>query len=390
MTESRPGRYVTTSVAGENVDAYVPAPLPPEPPLVLEPLYAALERADRALGRLDGATSLLPDTALFLYMYVRKEALLSSQIEGTQSSLSDLILFEHDAVPGAPIDDVQEVSTYVAAMELGAQRIRDGMPVAVRLIKELHGVLLATGRGSKREPGQFRRSQNWLGGSRPGNARFVPPPAQEVLGCMSALEKFINASSPSLPLLVRVALVHVQFETIHPFLDGNGRLGRLVVTLMLLSEKALSEPMLYLSLFLKSHRDEYYELLQGVRQNGNWGAWLEFFLRGVEQTSNQAAATARALVTLLANDRALIEGLGRAAGSALRVHQLLQTSPVIAVATVAEALSLSKPTIGKSIDHLVHLGVLEEITGRQRDRLFVYRRYMDVLSEGTEPLTVSR
>ena len=385
-TSARVGRYVNSSVAGEAVDAYVPPPLPPDPPVVLDALYQRLERANRALGRLDGATSLLPGVPLFLYMYVRKEALLSSQIEGTQSSLSDLLLHENKAMPGVPIDDVEEVSNYVAAITLGTERIKQGVPVSVRLIKELHQVLLTSGRGSSKEPGEFRRSQNWIGGTRPGNARFVPPPVQEVVPCMSDLEKYVNTDNPSLPLLVRVALVHVQFETIHPFLDGNGRLGRLIVTLMLLAEHALREPMLYLSLYLKTHRDTYYDLLQSVRTEGDWESWLEFFLRGIEETSNQAADTAQSLLNLLERDRQEIERLGRPAGSAFRVHQLLQTNPIVSVARASESLSISKPTIGKSIGHLVRLGILKEITGRLRDRLFVYQRYVEILAEGTEPL----
>ena len=330
-------------------------------------------------------TSLLPAVPLFLYMYVRKEALLSSQIEGAQSSLSDLILHENNAVPGAPVDDVEEVSTYVAAMNFGVERIREGQPISMRLIKEIHMILLDSGKGSKKEPGEFRRSQNWIGGSRPGNARFVPPPPQEVIACMSNLEKFIHADS-QLPLLVRIGLVHTQFETIHPFLDGNGRLGRLLITLMLLAENALGEPMLYLSLYLKTHRETYYDLLQRVRLNSDWEGWLAFFLTGLEQTADQAASTARSLFLLLERDRQSIEQLGRPAASALRVHQYLQTNPIISVARASESLSISKPTTGKSIDHLVDLKILEEITGRQRDRLFVYKKYMDALAEGTEPL----
>lgn len=383
---NRLGSYVTTTVAGEGVRAFVPSSLPPDPPLVLGSLYKKLELADRALGRLDGATSLLPDVPLFLYMYVRKEAVLSSQIEGTQSSLSDLMLHESDAMPGVPIDDVEEVSTYVAAMDLGTQQVRDGMPISVRLIKELHKVLLTTGRGSGKEPGEFRRSQNWIGGTRPGTARFVPPPTQEVVPCMSDLEKYIHRSDAQLPLLIRIGLIHVQFETIHPFLDGNGRLGRLLITLMLLAEGALREPLLYLSLYLKSHRETYYDLLQGVRLKGDWEAWLAFFLTGVEETADQAASTARSLLALIERDRQSIEDLGRPAGSALRVHQYLQTNPIISVANAAEKLSISKPTIGKSIDHLLRLDILSEMTGRQRDRLYVYREYMDTLAEGTEPI----
>jgi len=389
MTEKaadRLGTYAISSVAGEQVRAYIPPPLPPRPALDLEPLYEKLEAANRALGRLDGVTSILPDTPLFLYMYVRKEALLSSQIEGTQSSLSDLLLYESDIAPGVPIDDVLEVSNYVAAMDLGLQRLRDGMPISNRLLREIHGVLLSKGRGSRKDPGEFRRSQNRIGGTRPGNARFVPPPPDKVADCMGDLEKYIHETSQPFPLLVRAALAHVQFETIHPFLDGNGRLGRLLITLMLQAEGALREPVLYLSLFLKTHRDTYYDLLQQVRKSGDWEAWLEFFLVGVQETSDQAAETAKSILELFEADRLAIEGLGRPTGSALQVHQYVQTKPLISVAEAKTSMAISVPTIRKSIDHLVDLGILVEMTGKRRDRVFVYDKYVATLSQGTEPI----
>jgi len=383
---NRLGTYAISSVVGEQVRAYTPPPLPPRPALDLEPLYEKLEAANRALGRLDGVTSILPDTPLFLYMYVRKEALLSSQIEGTQSSLSDLLLYESDIAPGVPIDDVLEVSNYVAAMDLGLQRLREGMPISNRLLREIHGVLLSKGRGSRKEPGEFRRSQNWIGGTRPGNARFVPPPPSKVADCMGDLEKYIHEKSIPLPLLIRAALAHVQFETIHPFLDGNGRLGRLLITLMLQAEGALREPVLYLSLYLKTHRDTYYDLLQRVRTSGDWEAWLEFFLVGVQETSDQAAETAKSILKLFEADRLAIEGLGRPAGSALQVHQYVQTKPLISVAEAKTPMAISAPTIRKSIDHLVDLGILVEMTGKRRDRIFVYDKYVATLSQGTEPI----
>ncbi len=382
----RIGTYITTSAGGEQVRAYVPPPLPPRPPLELEPLYERHEAANRALGRLDGVTAILPDPALFLYMYVRKEALLSAQIEGTQSSLSDLLLYESDATPGVPLDDVEEVSNYVAAMNLGIHRMREGLPLSNRLIRELHATLLRGGRGSTKSPGQFRRSQNWLGGARPSKARFVPPPPNLVADCMSDLEKYLHRDASRLPLLVRVALMHVQFETIHPFLDGNGRLGRLLITLMLVAGGALKEPMLYLSLYFKSNRQDYYDLLQRVRTEGDWEAWLGFFLSGVEATSDQATDTAKDILELLAADRLSIEELGRPAGSALQVHHCLQTRPILSVPAASGHLALSAPTIRKSIGHLVDLGILQEVTGKRRDRLFAYRSYIDILAQGTEPL----
>src|SRR5579863_1803609 len=318
---SRLGTYVSTTIANETVKAFVPSPLPPDPPVDLNGLYQQLDRANQALGRLDGLTTLLPDTRLFLYLYVRKEALLSSQIEGTKSSFSDLLLFENEAVPGVPIDDVEEVSNYVAAVQHGLRRIKEGFPLSLRLIREIHGILLRGGRGANRTPGEFRRSQNWIGGTRPGNAAFVPPPPEKMMECMGGLEKFLHRDHEDLPILVKAALAHVQFETIHPFLDGNGRLGRLLITFLLCVAGAISEPILYLSLYFKSNRQKYYELLDRVRTHGDWENWLEFFLTGVKETAQQAADTSREILTLIEKDRRKIEELGRPAASVLRVHQ---------------------------------------------------------------------
>ena len=390
MTEPGPsrrlGRFDLTSVGGEQVRAFVPPPLPPDPPVELRTIQRALEQANQALGRLDGVASILPDTPLFLYMYVRKEALLSSQIEGTQSSLSDLLLFEAEEAPGVPLDDVREVSNYVAAMDHGLNRLRGGFPLSLRLIREIHGILLARGRGEDKAPGEFRRSQNWVGGSRPGNALYVPPPPHLVVPCMSELEGFLHADTPALPTLVKAGLIHVQFETIHPFLDGNGRLGRLLITFLLCERGVLRDPLLYLSLYFKQHRQTYYALLQDVRERGAWEAWLDFFLAGVTETANQAAETARRILALFDGDRRRIEGLGRPAASALRVHQLLQGKPLATIPGAAKALALSQPTVTKSLEHLGALGVTREATGRQRGRVFVYDRYLSLLSEGTEPL----
>jgi len=248
---TRLGRYETTAIGGETVRAYIPIPLPPVPPVDLDGLHVALEQANQTIGRLDGVASVLPDPSLFLYIYIRKEALLSSQIEGTQSSLSDLLLYEAEEAPGVPIDDTREVSNYVAAMNHGLHRLREDFPLSLRLIREIHAILLSQGRGQDKDPGAFRRTQNWIGGTRPGNALFVPPPPHLVMDCLGALEAFIHADSPDLPLLVKAALVHVQFETIHPFLDGNGRLGRLLITFLMCERGILREPLLYLSLFFK-------------------------------------------------------------------------------------------------------------------------------------------
>ena len=381
----RLGGYATTTTAGELVRAYLPPPLPPEPPVQLGGLLRQLERANRALGRLDGVASILPDPALFIYMYVRKEALLSSQIEGTQSSLSDLLLFESEAAPGVPVQDVEEVSSYVAAMNHGLDRLRD-FPLSLRLIREIHGILLAKGRGSAKQPGEFRRSQNWIGGTRPGNAVFVPPPPEAVLACLSELELFLHRTDTELPVLVKAGLAHVQFETIHPFLDGNGRLGRLLITFILCSENVLKEPLLYLSLFFKINRERYYELLQAVRLHGAWEEWLDFFLEGVAQTADQAADAARRILAQFEEDRRRIEGLGRAAASALRVHQALQKQPITSIAAAAQTIGVSAPTAAASLGHLMTLGIVRELTGRQRGRTFVYDHYLQILSEHTEPL----
>lgn len=319
------GHYAIDPTAQEPFQAFVPKPLPPKPPLQFDSnLYDLIERANRSLGRLDGLTTLLPEPSLFLYFYVRKEAVLSSQIEGTQSSFSDLLLYEIEEVPGVPLDDVREVSRYVAALNHGLTRLRENFPLSLRLIREIHQVLLSEGRGSDKTPGEFRRSQNWIGGTRPGNALFVPPPPEEVIYCLGDLEKFWHDFPERTPVLIKAALSHVQFETIHPFLDGNGRLGRLLITLLLCAEGALSEPLLYLSLYLKTHRQLYYDLLQQVRLKGDWETWLNFFLEGVRVTSEQASSTARQILSLFDKDRKQIETIGRAAGSALRVHRLMQ------------------------------------------------------------------
>jgi Fic family protein len=387
MPSRQTGTAIRSTTAGETVDAFLPHPLPPEPPLEFTAGdLDLLEKANRALGRLDGLATLLPETSIFLYFYVRKEAVLSSQIEGTQSSLSDFLLYESDEAPGVPLEDVREVSSYVAAVEHGFGRLREGFPLSLRLLRDIHGVLLARGRGSDKVPGEFRRSQNWIGGTRPGNAAFVPPPPDRVMECMGALETFLHDQPVRTPTLIKAALVHAQFETIHPFLDGNGRLGRLLIPLLLHGEGALSEPILYLSLFFKTHRQTYYQHLQRVRLEGDWEGWLRFFLEGVRETADQAVASSRSLLDLVAADRLRIEGLGRPAGSALRVHELMRRRPVVSIADLADALGLSRPTVAAALERMRELGIVREITGRQRRRLFVYGQYLDTLNEATEPL----
>jgi len=378
---------VTHSIGGEQYRAFVPAPLPPDPPLELSnDLLGLLEQANRALGRLDGITDVLPDTSLFIYQYVRKEAVLSSQIEGTQSSFSDLLLFELEELPGVPLDDVQEVSNYVAAMNHGLKRLREGFPVSLRLFREMHGVMLKDGRGAHKQPGEFRRSQNWLGGTRPGNAVFVPPPPEQLMDCLNPFEHFLHDEALAMPVLIKAALSHVQFETIHPFLDGNGRLGRLLITLLLCNEKVLKEPLLYLSLYFKINRSEYYDHLQRVRTRGDWEGWLRFFLQGVYETAQQAVDTVRKLLEMFENDRQRIQTLGRIAGSCLRVHHLLEQKVITNIPQASRTLKINRTTISRCLKHLENLKIVREITGHRRNRLFVYDQYIRILGEGTEPL----
>jgi Fic family protein len=381
------GQFVVSSVGGERYQAFVPAPLPPGPPLALDgELLQWLEKANRAIGRLDGISDVLPDSHLFLYQYIRKEALLSSQIEGTQSSFSDLLLFELEEVLGVPLDDAREVSNYIAAMNHGLARLAEGFPLSLRLLREIHAILLQGGRGSTKQPGEFRRSQNWLGGSRPGNAIFVPPPPERLMECLDSFERFLHDETGTTPVLLKASLAHVQFETIHPFLDGNGRLGRLLITLILINEDVLQEPLLYLSLYFKTHRADYYDHLQRVRQKGDWERWLRFFLQGVYETAQQAVDTVRTVLTLFEQDRERIRGLGRIAGSCLQLHHRLQQKVIVNIPDTAQALEINRTTISNCIKRLQELGIVREITGQRRNRLFVYDRYVQILSEGTESL----
>lgn len=387
MNRRATGRFEVRRNGGEEVRAFVPAPLPPDPPLALDAdLQRDLEQATLAVGRLDSITTLLPAPQLFLYSYVRREALLSSQIEGTQSSLSDLLLFELEEAPGAPLDDVVEVSNYVGALEHGMGRLREGFPLSNRLLREMHAKLLARGRGSDKEPGEFRRSQNWIGGTRPGTAHYVPPPPTQVPELMSGFELFLHDSTAPASVLVRAALAHVQFESIHPFLDGNGRIGRLLIPLLLHASGVLQQPLLYLSLFLKQHRTEYYRLLDLVRSDGDWEAWLRFFLEGVRETAAGAVDTARRLVALFTEDSERVQAVGRVAPTTSRVLQAMHERPVITLTEVSRRTGLSFPTSSKGMAALVNLGLARELTGNRRNRAFAYDRYLAILSEGTEPL----
>ncbi len=380
------GHYLDVSTAGEAFKAFVPAPLPPRPAIDWTPaLRGRFDAALVALGRLDAVTDLLPNAALLLYSFVRKEAVLSSMIEGTQSSLADLMLFELDEQPGVPLEDAREVSRYVAALEHGLKRLRGGFPLSLRLLREVHKVLIGRGRGSSSlTPGEFRRSQVWIGGTRPGNAVFVPPPVNELDESLKHFERFLHDQpEPTAPLL-KAALAHVQFETIHPFLDGNGRVGRLLIALQLAADGLLREPLLYLSLHFKEHRQTYYELLNAVRLSGDWETWLEFFADGVLTSATEATASAKRLLELASADGRRIEGLGRAAASALAIHRALQRQPIATAASLSATTGLTAATVNKSLVHLERLGVVAELTRRQRGRVFSYARYVDILSEGME------
>jgi cell filamentation protein, protein adenylyltransferase len=387
MRRGLTGHYEVTAVGGEQVKAFVPHPLPPDAPLELSHArQQLLERATLALGRLDSVTLLLPDPDLFLYAYVRREAVLSSQIEGTQSSLADLLLFELEEAPGVPLDDVVEVSNYVAALDHGLDRLKEGFPLSNRLLREMHARLLSRGRGSEKSPGEFRRTQNWIGGTRPGNAHFVPPPPHYIEDCMAAWERFLHDEETPYPTLVRAALAHVQFETIHPFLDGNGRIGRLLIPFVIHHEGILSQPLLYLSLYFKQHRTEYYRLLDLVRLEGNWEAWVDFFLEGVEQTAAGAVGTARRLVALFKADEQRVQRLSRTAATTLRVFGTLCQRPLVTLNQVRKRTGMSFPSAAKGMDALMQLSIARELTGQRRNRVFIYDRYLSILNEGTEPL----
>ncbi|MDR2173135.1 MAG: Fic family protein [Burkholderiales bacterium] len=381
MKRGLTGHYLPISTVDEICRAFVPNPLPPKPPLQLDDrLLTLAQDAALALGRLDALSSLLPDPQVFLYSYVRKEAVLSSQIEGTQSSLSDLLLFEAEGNPGVPLDDVREVSNYVAALELGIARMQEGLPISLRLICETHAVLLRDGRGAGKLPGEFRRSQNWIGGTRPGNARHVPPPPDKVLECMGALENFLHGKPSILPVLIRAALAHVQFETIHPFLDGNGRLGRLLIVFLLHTEGVLRQPLLYLSLYFMQHRSRYYELLQAVRLEGDWEEWIEFFLEGVINVASGAVDTAQHLLALFQQHRQQVRGLGRRAASALRLLDHLQHHPISTAPRAVTATGMTFNTAQSTFRALADLGIVAAADERKYGKYYTYTDYLALLN----------
>jgi Fic family protein len=376
------GDYVTTSTIGEKVRAFVPPPLPPLPPVEwTTQLIERFNDAHAALGRLDGISSIIPSKKVFIYSYVRKEAVLSSQIEGTQSSLADLLLYETDEMPNVPLDDVQEVSNYVAALNHGLSRLSEGFPLSLRLIKELHGVLLSRGKYASKSPGEFRNYQNWIGGTRPGNAVFVPTPPDRLSECLGKLEQFLHNDHVRTPTLLKAALAHVQFETIHPFPDGNGKVGRLLIALILCSEDLLRDPLLYLSLYFKTHRQFYYDLINKVRTDGDWESWLVFFADAAAETATQAVNTAHELLNLTKRDQETVTSLGRS-GSLMLVYLTFLNRLVSRANDIGANSGLTPATVNKCLDMLERAGIITEITGQKRNRVFSYRTYIEILNRG--------
>lgn len=387
MSKRETGRYESTSAGGEQVRAFVPHALPPAgPPIVVEGALAQRVRAaEQALVRLELAGEMVPSLDWFIYAFVRKEAVLSSQIEGTQATLMDLLHYEAERNAPPPNADVEEVCNYLDALTFAREQLTDpsGLPLSMRLLNETHRLLLRGVRGDNKQPGEVRRSQNWIGGSRPGNAAHVPPPPNALPEVLSALERYIHADD-SLPPVVRAGLLHVQFETIHPYLDGNGRIGRLLVTLLLEHGRLLTRPLLYLSLFFKRHRKEYYRRLNAVRVDGDWEAWLDFFLDGVATIAAEAVATSRDLFTLVTADRQRVIHHPGVNLLAVQLFERLPSRPIVTAPWVVEALSTTKPTAGRAIEALEAAGVLAETTGKKRDRVYAYRAYLDQLRAGTE------
>ena len=382
MKRQQTGIYETTSIGDGQVRAFIPNPLPPEDVLDMKYLQRSLDSAIFALGQLHSIATILPEPWLYIYANIRREAVLSSRIEGMQSTLSDLMLFELTQVPGVRVDDVVEVSNYVSALEHGLRRIReDYFPLCNRLIREIHKKLLSSDREGKKLPGEFRRSQNWLGGTRPGNARFVPPPTKFVEKCMSDLERFMYSDDRGNSALIRTGLSHVQFETIHPFLDGNGQVGRLLIALQLCHEGLLNEPLLYLSLHFKKNRSDYYLLLDAVRHHGDWEAWLRFFLEGITETSENAISVAKRLNALFRDDSLRIRNFSRFKSSGLLVQQALQKRPISTLRSIATETGLSIPAVTNGMFALEQIGIAREITNRKRNRIYSYDQYISILNE---------
>jgi Fic family protein len=387
MSKRAAGQYERTTVGGEEVAAFLPYPLPPaDPPLELAPaLDVRLRAAEQALTRLEVAGEMVPSLDWFIYAFVRKEAVLSSQIEGTQATLVDLLAFEaEESTP--PNADVEEVCNYLDALTNARGQLSDpnGLPLSMRLLNETHQRLMRGVRGAEKLPGEVRRSQNWIGGTRPGNAIYVPPPPHALAEALSAFERYLHTEDNTLPPLVRAGLLHVQFETIHPYLDGNGRIGRLLITLLLGHWKILAKPLLYLSLFFKRHREEYYRRLSAVRTDGDWEGWTDFFLDGVATIADEAVISARELFALVTADRERVLQNHTTSVAAIRLFEMLPRHPLVSVASVMKLLRTSKPTAARAIDTLAVAGVLIETTGKKRDRWYSYQGYLERLRVGTD------
>jgi Fic family protein len=380
MIRGLQGHLIHHEIAEEPFSAFVPKSLPPVPALQeTSELRRACSLADQMLGRLDGLSTLIRHPDLLISFYIRKEAVLSSQIEGTQSTLTELLLFEIEPETGT--EDTVEVANYAQAMRHGLSRLSSGFPLSLRLIREMHEVLLRSGRGSRSTPGEFRTSQNWIGGTRPGDALYVPPPIFQMHEALSGFERFLHGDAEEFPVLVQCAILHVQFESIHPFLDGNGRLGRLLITLLLVERGVLAKPLLYMSLYLKQNRDEYYALLQRVRYDGDWETWILFFLRGVASTAEKAVTLAKRLLALFDEDERRVASIGGRRGSALQILARLQEMPYTSIGRLAESTGLSFNTVTSSLEILKNLQIVSEVAGR-RGRLFLYNEYIRLMDEG--------
>jgi Fic family protein len=381
------GAYETTSVAGENVRAFIPHALPPAKPglKLTGDLASQLQAAESGIVILEAAGRMVPSLDWFVYSFVRKEAVISSQIEGTQASLDDLLATEAEAPVEAPPEHVEEICNYLEALKYARGQLRrdKGLPLSVRLLNGTHKRLMTGARGKHKQPGQIRKSQNWIGGTRPGNARFVPPPPHRLAELLGDMEHYLNSGN-GLPPLVRAGLVHAQFETIHPYLDGNGRVGRLLIALCLEDWELLTEPLLYLSLFFKRHRDEYYTRLSAIRSAGDWEGWIAYFLEGVAVISGEATDLIRSLFKTTSRDRALYLESGGATVVGARLFELLHRNPLVTTKSVVKACDTTPPTATKAIDSLCAIGILEETSGRRRNRVYAYRKYLDLLKEGTE------
>jgi Fic family protein len=380
------GKFEEVKQNAESYQCYIPANLSTAT-YNINPLLPLLDQANQGLGRIDALSDFIPDINLFIYLYVRKEALLSSQIEGTQSSLADLFMYENNIVPSTSLNDVEEVTNYVNALNYGLKRIEiDDFPISLRLIREIHQVLLSGVRGQDKHPGEFRQSQNWIGGTRPGNALFVPPPPCQVLPLLGDLENFIHRNDDAQPLLIKIALIHLQFESIHPFLDGNGRIGRLLVALLLCHWKALKHPILYISYYLKANRQVYYDLLQKVRLTGDWNAWISFFLEAVIYSCQDEIKATKVLFATIQEDSFRIEGIGKGSASVKLVFEYMKKHPITSITEMSEKINVSPHTSAAALNKLQELGIVQEISGKQRGKVYTYKKYLDILSEGSNPL----